>query len=181
MRPVALGELLDRATPYERWGAPLDRRLRACVILSGAAIGIVLAALAAAGLLEPAVLGGLATALLVVDLVGLALFAGLALSTDWFRHACPVWHRLALAVCIVGALNGLVIALAGAGLLVLVIVAAASVVVQIVGRGSFAAHVLPLLLVPLAIVAPIALIKAMGAVVGHGPRPAAAARAAEPP
>jgi hypothetical protein len=163
VRPVTLGQLLASATPYERWAAPLDRRLVACVVLSGVAIGLVLGALTAGLALLPATLAGPLYALLALDLVAATLFAAVVLRTDRLRHARPLWHRLAFAITIVGALNGLLIALAAAAMLLFTFAAAATSVAQLFGPATLGAHLVPVLLIPLALIAPIALIAATAA------------------
>jgi hypothetical protein len=93
MDGVTLGRLLRRATPYERWRAPLDRRLRQAAVLSGASILIVLLVPTALWSLTPFEPPGAYWALAAVDLVGAALFVRLLTATDGLRAATPGWHQ----------------------------------------------------------------------------------------
>lgn len=123
---ATLSQLLERAVPYERWRAPLDRRLQMLTLLA-------LAALAADALfvivLAPALLswshsgfflvaGGIlhgltswvvayAPLLLLLNLGALALFCMLLRRTRGLQTGTLTWQRAALAEVAAGAAGAL--------------------------------------------------------------------------
>ena len=163
MDSVRLDELLRRATPYERWRAPLDRRLRRTAVLSGVSILIVLVGLTALLVLGPSELPALFATLLVIDLVGAAVYVWLIVATDRLRTGRPCWHWVALGEVALGALNGLLLALALAGGLLFLVVTAIGGVFAPVGDRTLPAHLLPAGLAPLVVVTTITLIKVLAA------------------
>lgn len=126
---VSLDELVKAATVYPEWAVPLDPQLRRGAqigtLASGAAIPIALFCVPALLALTysgwaGALLGWAVTGLLAVlqSPVGLA-FNGLALAsygwlwfaTDGLQAGRLVWHKLALALAGLGAVNLLAISL----------------------------------------------------------------------
>jgi hypothetical protein len=122
--------LLRQATPYERWRAPIDARLRWGMLCSGASIALSLATLWNLPLvaqvaqlqflllLRPqlgALLGQLAHVrlpLLRLDIVCAVVFAALAVATRGLRAGRAAWHWALLAQIAIGAANAFVLALA---------------------------------------------------------------------
>jgi len=129
MRVITLDRFIQAATPYERWRAPLDQRLRVSVLLSGVSILTSLLLLLALPPQPDAadswfflVLGGLFRSLLsllqsawpillAINLVSAALYALLLVFTSGLRAGRPIWHWIAFIQIIVGAADGCILAL----------------------------------------------------------------------
>ncbi|HEU5101918.1 MAG TPA: hypothetical protein VFU22_23010 [Roseiflexaceae bacterium] len=130
MERANLDWLLRRATAYERWRAPLDTRLRQAIVMSGAGSALVLLTLWALPLisqLEPspfllflrpqfgAILGLLSRArlpLLVLNLVCAMNCVALTIATRGLRAGRGLWHWVGFCQAAIGAINGLILALA---------------------------------------------------------------------
>jgi hypothetical protein len=122
--------LLRRATPYERWRAPLDTRLRQAIVMSGASSILVLITLwelPVISQLTPspfllflrpqfgAILALISRArlpLLALNLVSATVWVALAIGTRGLRTGRGLWHWVGFGEVAIGALNGLVLALA---------------------------------------------------------------------
>jgi len=114
---VNLKGFLRRATPYERWPAPLNPTLRDAVVLSGVSIIAMVAIL----LFWPSWLP-LANRVFArlpdsrSFLLALELFSALVYVVLWFytkglRSGRAIWHRVAFGVSTIGAINGFIIGL----------------------------------------------------------------------
>lgn len=129
MESVNLEAFLRRATPYERWRAPLDPKLRQAVILSGVSIATTLVALWALPALLPLsdadfflVLGPqfgriMATlyqarpALVALNLTSASMYVALLAATQGLKAGRAVWHWAAFGELAIGAVNGFILAL----------------------------------------------------------------------
>lgn len=129
MESINLEGFLRRATPYERWHAPLDLKLRQAVILSGISIVTTLVALWAL----PALLllsesdfflvlgpqfGGIVAAmyqaspiLVTLNLISAAGYVALLAATRGLEAGRAVWHWVAFGEVAIGAMNGFILAL----------------------------------------------------------------------
>jgi hypothetical protein len=129
MESVNLKRFLDRATPYERWRAPLEPSFRRVVILSGITIVTTLIVLLLLPKLVPLadssfflvlgpVFGGILDAmldawpvLLAVNLASIALYAALLFFTQGLKAGRAVWQWAAFGEAVIGAVNGFVLTL----------------------------------------------------------------------
>lgn len=117
MECVNLKGFLRRARPYERWPAPLNPALRDAVVLSGVSIIVMVAIL----LIRPSWLPlanwafarfpGLHTFLLTVNLLSALVYVALWFCTTGLRSGRAIWHRVALGVSLIGAIDGFIIGL----------------------------------------------------------------------
>ena len=170
MDGVTLGRLLRRATPYERWRAPLDRRLGQAAVLSGASIVIVLLVPTALWSLTPFEPPGAFWALAAVDVVGAAAFARLLAATDGLPTGTPRWHRVAFGLVLVGAPNGFILSVALAWALLVLTFWAIGAIWALAGESTLLAHLLPAALALLVVVATITLVIAIAALSTRGRR-----------
>ena len=139
MKGVNLAGLLEKATPYERWPAPIHPKLRLAAIASGPIVALCLPFLLSA--LQStdgsfAELSGLLTLVVILDIAGLLAYLPMLLVTDGLKEANADWQWVALAEAILGAIHGFVIA---AGLAILVIMAAIFCLAAIVALFALAA------------------------------------------
>jgi hypothetical protein len=129
MECVNLETFLRRATPYERWRAPLDPKLERAVVLSGLSIVTALLALwMLPGLLPPAdsrfflVLGSLFRAvlagvqrvrsiLIVLNLISVGVYVALLIATQGLEAGRAKWHWVAFGETVIGVLNGCILLL----------------------------------------------------------------------
>jgi len=129
MESVNLEGFLRRATPYERWRAPLDPKLRRAVILSGISIVTTLVALWTLPALLPLsdsdfflvlgpqfgrILAAMHQAhpiLVALNLISAAVYATLLATTQGLRVGRAVWHWAAFGEVTIGAMNGFILAL----------------------------------------------------------------------
>jgi hypothetical protein len=130
MERANLDWLLRRATPYERWRAPLDTRLRQAIVMSGVSSALVLLMLWALPviaqlvpssfllLLRPqfgAILQLIFRArlpLLALSLVSSINCVALTIATRGLRAGRGIWHWVGFGQVAIGAINGLILALA---------------------------------------------------------------------
>jgi len=133
---ATLSQLLERAVPYERWRAPLDRKLQMLTLLAGAALLAQLLFLwNLPGLLEwsrsgfflvgGGILRGLlswlaahATVILLLILASLGLYLVLVWRTRMLQAGGLTWHRVAFAEVAAGAASAFPIAVSLAIILV---------------------------------------------------------------
>lgn len=126
METVNLEGFLHRATPYERWRAPLDPRLRQAVILSGISIATTLVALWTLPtllslsdsdfflVLGPQFGGVLAAMyqarplLVGLNLTSAAAYVALLAFTRGLRAGRAEWHWAAFGEIAIGAVNGFI-------------------------------------------------------------------------
>ena len=135
MQGTTLTTFLPRATVYERWRAPLDRKLRVLALASAPVILICLAPLfpvltdhlrsqvASLPVGDPALssvrlLQWLLCLVTALDLIGLALYVPMLVATDCLKEARPHWHWVAFAEAILGAFHGFFLALAVAAVVI---------------------------------------------------------------
>lgn len=125
---ATLSQLLERAVPYERWRAPLDRRLQMLTLLAGAALLTQLLFLwLVPGLLRWSrsgfflVLGGTlhsllswlaahAAVMLLLTLAALGLYLMLVWRTRMLQAGGLTWHRVAFAEVAAGAASAFPVA-----------------------------------------------------------------------
>lgn len=130
MERANLEWLLRRTTPYERWRAPLDARLRQAIVMSGVSSALVLAVLWALPIIWQLVaspfllflrpqfgailelISRARLALLALNLVSATIWVALAIVTRGLRAGRRLWHWIGFGEVAIGALNGLVLALA---------------------------------------------------------------------
>ena len=130
MQKTTLAGLLARSSPYETWRAPIDERLRMATILAGpiTLVGFLLtlalpAMLSAlehntllilseqlAGILRA--VAWLSPILVAVNLGSLVAYLFLLALTNGFSVGRALYHWLAGAEVLIGALNGFVVAVA---------------------------------------------------------------------
>lgn len=129
MESVNLEAFLRRATPYERWRAPLDPRLRQAVIVSGISIATALVVLWTLPTLLPLSdsdfflvlgpqFGGILDAmyqarplLVGLNLISVAVYVALLAFTRGLRAGRAEWHWAAFGEIAIGAVNGFILAL----------------------------------------------------------------------
>lgn len=129
MESVNLEAFLRRATPYERWRAPLDPRLRQAVIVSGISIVTALVVLWTLPTLLPLSdsdfflvlgpqFGGILDAmyqarplLVGLNLISVAVYVALLAFTRGLRAGRAEWHWAAFGEIAIGAVNGFILAL----------------------------------------------------------------------
>lgn len=117
MEPVNLKGFLRRATPYERWPAPLNPTLCDAVVLSGVSIIVMIVIL----LVRPSWLPmagwafarfpGLRTFLLTVNLLSALVYIVLWIKTRGLSFGRAIWHQVAFAEATIGAMNSFIIGL----------------------------------------------------------------------
>lgn len=161
MRRLTLNELLERAMAYEHWRAPLDPTLRRAALASGGSIGLALLAVwflpDLAGLADTPFMLVLGTfygdmldwlgrhRALLLGSIGVSACAYLLLLTltGGFRAGQPGRHWATFGVVAIGALNGCVLAVMAAVVLVnlvLVLLLAGCILVLLAGIGRVLYH-----------------------------------------
>jgi len=126
---VNLAELLSRTIPYEDWRAPIDDNLRRAALLAGptilAGLLLILALPAMLPLTESSFFlvlgdqfGGILLALyqltpflVAFNLASLVVYLVLLLATNGLEAGRPHYHWAAVVEVLIGAANGLVMAL----------------------------------------------------------------------
>ena len=127
MQSVKLDDLLQSATPYERWRAPLDQGLVRGVALAALSIGIALIALWAVpetpelprsgffwvfGSEFRSVLlavGSSRIALILLDMLSVVTFFVALGLTRGFRVGRAIWHWVSFGVVAIGTANAVVL------------------------------------------------------------------------
>jgi hypothetical protein len=114
---VNLKGFLRRATPYEHWPAPLNPTLRDAVVFSRVSIIVMVAIL----LIRPswlpfanwafARLPGSHSFLLALNLFSALVYIVLWFRTKGLRSGRALWHKVAFAETVIGAMNGFIVSL----------------------------------------------------------------------
>lgn len=148
MKPNALDTALDRIVDHDEWVTPFDPRFRHSMVV--ATLGLVTSLIMCLLLRQvqtlttPYYFFGLAPALaaylelvahlrpviLVSDLLGLGLLVPLYRATNNLMFGSGRWHKLALAVAVIGAIN---LAIWSVWLIPALVVVILSVIVLVVG------------------------------------------------
>lgn len=136
MESVNLEGFLRRATPYERWRAPLDPKLRQAALLSGISIAIALVTLWALPGLQSlsdspfflvldsqfdkimTAMHQMRTILITLNLICVGMYAALLVTTRGLQTGRVAWHWIAFGEVVVGAGNGFVLAFEAAILVI---------------------------------------------------------------
>ena len=129
MHSVNLADLLSRTTPYEQWRAPIDHNLRRAALLAGptilAGLLLILALPAMLPLTDSSFFlvlgdqfGGILLALyqltpflVAFNLASLVVYLVLLVATNGLEAGRPHYHWAAVVEVLIGAANGVVMAL----------------------------------------------------------------------